>query len=607
MRTLPGGHGSRNSERHGVAAAASTALDACTDLWSVIMSQPIRPRLALRPHRAIRRLGGWSTAASLALSLSACIPPPPEFPGEQPLDPADAGPDGQLVNPMDNHPPAEPADGQCPVLIHNGCTDVLGPPGATVIARAEQLLAAPGDYHLVSVLPPTGGFSGTAREQIADTTRVVVDEINRQGAFRALDGRSFAVLVCSDGAADPQAGAAAAHHAIDCGARLLVGGDESTAAINLYQSVARDRGVPLISPGAITPTIADIRTLVGNAPNDHLLWRVKVPADVTARAVGQLIDAVDRHRSIKLLYRRDDPYGVATSRIIGRILCAGEDDCVDGRAPDDRAVEATAYDAPPGAELTAEIVERVADPRIDLIVHLNSSIEDSLDLFNGMAEAGAEAEVIALEGVRSSLALDLFLLQGDSAERLSVICRTLGISGGQRGAGWPAWQSLIELNSDLRADELYPPTPHFADALIIGAFALAAATIHEDEHAAHWLRVRDGLRRVSDPEGPVIGPDQWAEGIDQLAQAGGAGTINYQGITGTIDLDPETNDVTDRQTEGWYYVLGQGREDRQIGALPAPLTNHEGRLNLDVLGALTRAPESLCGPYPFGPLRGDIE
>lgn len=496
----------------------------------------------------------------------------------------------------------EPEPEICVELLENGCTEIYGANGDTTAEREADYLTNRDAYVLVSVHPPHGGFGGTALDQIKEATRVIVDDVNEQGSFSQINGKRLAVLICNDGAAQLEVGVEAANHAIDCGAKALIGAYDSGPTIELYREVARERNVPIISPGAITPAIPDIRTSVGSEDNDNLLWRVKVPGDVTARSVGSLVKTLRRHRNIKVLYRDSDPYGVKMFEALERAMCNNTDFCSGQMAgPDTADVEPVAYSQPIGMDLRMEIAGRVADPEIDLIITLNSALEDLLDLLNGVTDANPVADIITVEGARSTLAMDLFLSGGVTPERLDVICRILGVSSGTIGAGRPNWLSFLELYSDVSGDDLFAPTPPFADAMFVTAFAIAAAASADPAGEVTTEGIQAGLELVSDKGGPTILPHQWAEGLAAMnGDMGGVSTINFEGASGAVDLDGSTNDVTDQRTEAWQYALLDGeRDSRAVETLANPLTDVDGMLNPSILDGLVRPMASVCQPHPY--------
>lgn len=557
------------------------------------------------------RIGLWAGIAWLAAGCSLSL----DFSGDCLTDDGCAARGGNFVcqsgtcviddspqtdmGPTVDMSPPEPE--RCAELLANGCTEIYGTNGANTAERAADYLSNRDAYVLVAVHPPHGGFGGTALDQIKESIRVIVEDVNEQGGYSQINGRNLAVLICNDGAAQLEVGVTAANHAIECGAKALVGAYDSGPTIELYREVARERNVPIISPGAITPAIPDIRTSVGSEDNDNLLWRVKVPGDVTAKAVGSMVKTLRKHRNIKILYRDNDPYGVKMDEALERAMCNNTDFCSGRGAGDDTAdVEHVAYTQPIGTDLLQEVQGRLEDPEIDLIITLNSALEDLLDLLNGVTAANPVADIITVEGARSTLAMDLFLSGGVTPERLDVICRIMGVSSGTIGDGRPNWLSFLELYSDVTGDDLFAPTPPFADAMFVTSFAIAAAALADPGGEVTTEGIQSGLERVADVAAPQILPHQWSEGLEHLREMDNLGTINYEGASGAIDLDPVSNDVQNQRTEAWQYILADGeRASRTVATLPGALTDDAGALDLTILEGLGRSMASVCQPHPY--------
>lgn len=465
----------------------------------------------------------------------------------------------------------------CVELLSNGCDDIYGPLESNSSSTVEQRVAAylqdPGAYELISVHSPRSGFAASGQEIIEAAARVAIEDINKSGAFQEVEtnGRKLAALVCDDGSGDVESGIAAARHAVECGAKAIIATQDSAPTVSIYTDVARALNVPVVSPGAISPAIPDIRTTVGQTENDDLLWRVRVPGNTTGRAVAASLKALrsdlvaagagDQLSSVVVFYRSGEQYGEAMFETFDGELCRGS-------FCEEVSVTAFAYDKPYG--VLKDDIEAFLDDHgeVDLVVTLTAELFDLLDVLNGTAAAypdeATAPDVLMVEGARSSLAVPTFVAGNQT--RIPLACRAAGVSGASEGSKYETWLSLfrtaavpyLTLGAGESVDsKLVAPTPAYHDAVTLTAFAMAAAALRHPEGVIDTPGLIGGLKRLSDTQAPTetapIG--SWDSGVAVLAANQGGGTMNYDGASGPIDLDPQSNDVRNGLTDLWRYVL----------------------------------------------------
>lgn len=464
----------------------------------------------------------------------------------------------------------------CEVLLEAGCDDIYGPleddPGSTVEERVAAYQANPDGFVLVSVHTPRSGFASTGREIIEAAVRVAVEDINRGRAFLDIDGtgRKLAAVVCNDGSGGAEAtGVEAARHAVECGAKAIIATQDTEPTLAIYTEVARTLNVPIVSPGAISPAIPDIRTTVGQTENDDLLWRVRVPGGTTGRAVAAALKArrtelvsagaggqLDR---VVVFHRSGEQYGDKMYEVFDGELCRGS-------FCEDVTVISYAYEKLFG-ELKGEIADFLADQGdVDLVVTLTSELFDLLDVLTGTAAAfpdeASAPDVLMVEGARSSIAVPTFVA-GD-ATRLPLACRAVGVSGASEGNSFANWLSILKTQGEQYVtltegqtfeSRLVAPTAAYNDAVFMTAYAMAAAALRSADGQIDTPGIIGGLKRLSDTRANTVPPFNWAAGLDLLRQNQGGGTMNYEGASGPIDLDAQSNDVRNALTDLWQYGL----------------------------------------------------
>ncbi|MCA9537717.1 MAG: hypothetical protein KC620_02440 [Myxococcales bacterium] len=478
----------------------------------------------------------------------------------------------------------------CPVLLSEGCDDIFGPPGDDEDERAAAFKANPEAYVLMGVMTPSRGVVGTlARPGILRSTSVTIDAINHDGAFNGVqDGVTLGLagLICDDGDDAPAQGLTAAQHAIDCGAKMIIGAVNSDATLNLYQNIAAEDDIVMVAPGAQSPYLSNIdnrRIIEGGPPS--LLWRTQVPSEVSAEAGAKLVQEAnrrhtngqgaqeDRYQKVLVVYNNDDLWGKYTGQRVTNVLCGGAASCplVEER---DYVVQGVP------ADLETTVAPDLADRGADIIV-FTVDIEELLYLVNGLADADYAGDVITIEGARSSTALAAVL--GTSPDRkvkrTALLCRTTGISSGKRNGSeedvstvYGTWVKAMN-DAGAGAGDLVVPASVMSDALFMGAFAIAK-TLIEGRGLTAGNIVGFGISRLSDTNANTVSAFSWSNGITQLKAAD---SINYRGSSGDLDLDEETAAPSSRISEIWQYQMQATPSVHEIGNL----TDAAGTLNTE--------------------------
>lgn len=493
----------------------------------------------------------------------------------------------------------------CPEPLANGCDDLYGPlegdPESTIAARRAAWLADRDAYELIAVHTPRGGFAVAGKTSIEAAVRVAVEDINASGAFADIEGngRKLAALICDDAAGSIESGILAARHAVACGAKALVATDDSEATRQLYLQVARPAHIPVIAPGAASAAVGAARTLGGTAPDDGLLWRVRVPGEVTARATAAAIRGIDHHRNVAVFYRASarnpvtdalepDPEGPALWQAFERELCQ-DDFCQRANVTGHGITE-------PSSFVTSAVATSLRDRfALDLVVTLTPDLSDLLAVVTGVAVVAAETghlpEIIQVDGARSAQFGPIFLAsfansQIDRSHGIELLCNMVGISASSVGDAYAQWfasfQARAEFYPDFPAGGAFAPllvaaTPRYFDAVSLTAYAMAAAALAAPDGQINTAGIIDGLGRLADYTRDRVPPFEWQAGITALrtpAPGGGPSTMNYEGASGPVDLDPLTGDLRDQHIDLWQYRI----EDRN-GDIATPVRTVQSLLS----------------------------
>lgn len=516
--------------------------------------------------------------------------------------------------------------GTCPEPLSNGCDDIYGPlegdTESTAQSRLAAYLANRAGYELISVHTPRGGFAVAGKTIIEAAVRVAVEDVNSSRAFADIagNGRKLAALICDDGSGAINNGVEAARHAVACGAKAIVATQDSEPTKQIYLQVARTESVPIIAPGALSPSFPAVRTSGGTQANDELLWRVRVPGSVTARATAAAIKGIDRHRNVVVFYRAGaegelNPEGPALWEEFEGELCRGS-------FCDDASVRN--YPFTQSSSLVAPEIATFLRPlgNVDLVVTLVSDLNDLLAVATGVAivadERGSTPEFIQVEGARSAQAPPIVFASLANAmvardDGLALLCRMAGVSSASNGESYSDWLTKFGTRAgpylglapgDPIAPLLVAPTPAYFDAVMITAYGMAAAALSAPDGQVTTPGLIGGLKRLSDTGKAKVPPFDWTSGLDALRTA--SRTMNYDGASGPVDLDQATGDVRNQLTDLWRYSLGSAMaaSDYSVHTVPGPLsdgTAGSGNIEVDLtrLDLLARTADPVCVPHPY--------
>ncbi|MCY4615874.1 MAG: ABC transporter substrate-binding protein, partial [Chloroflexi bacterium] len=160
---------------------------------------------------------------------------------------------------------------------------------ATLVVAASMLAAACGDDEgeqlRIGVLVDFSGPLAEFSEPTMSAIELAVLHINEAGGVNGRD----VVLVTGDTRVDPTQGVEEARRLIDVeGVHAIVGPLSSTVTLAVVSSVAREAGIPMISPSATSPALSTandngylFRTTISDAAQGAVLARLAAEEGLT--------------------------------------------------------------------------------------------------------------------------------------------------------------------------------------------------------------------------------------------------------------------------------------------------------------------------------------
>ena len=387
---------------------------------------------------------------------------------------------------------------------------------ATLVLAATMLAAACGDDEgeqlrigvLVDFSGPLAEFSDPTMSAI----ELAVLHVNEAGGVNGRD----VVLVTGDTRVDPTQGVEEARRLIDVeGVHAIVGPLSSTVTLAVVSSVAREAGIPVISPSATSPALS-------TANDNGYLFRTTI-SDAAQGAVLAGLATDEGLTNVGVLFR-DDAYGQGLADTFAEAF--------------DGDVAAVAYAAKGQSSYLAEL-QQAAAGGADVLVAIAFPEEAQVFLREAI-EQELFARFLFVDGTRSQE-----LIEAIGAEHLD------GSRGTAPGSG-PANPASDEWDAAYLAEYGALPAVPFVreayDAVI--AIALAAQAAGSTDGAA----IRDQLTSIATPGGATVFPGP--PGVRAALDAAGRGDdINYEGAATTVDWD-DVGDVTSGYIEIWEYRDG---------------------------------------------------
>jgi len=421
-------------------------------------------------------------------------------------------------------------------------------------------------------MTPRRGPALSSRRSIEAAAIAAIGDINLNGG---IDGRPLVGLLCDDGAGNPAKGIASARHLVSLGAQAMVGPVDTEPTLEIYAEVALPSGVLIVSPGAPSPGVVAAREDLESSDRNGLLWRIRTSSEVTAGAVADwmLSEGVE---SAVVAYRQDD-WGLETEKVLSRRLCELGGPC--GRTY--RGLGFTPNDP----DLADPVAAALAEEPPDVMVIIADAL-DQLYLFNAAADVGF-SETIAIEGERSGFAVSTFIGDAPTVGQLRVMCRALGTTGGELQAGpiYDEWRRTFEARPEHEGVDIVAHAPLVSDAVFVTAFGMARVAYQGG--TIDGVSIAGALTQLSEGASTPTSGLGWVAGQAKLASGQ---PVDLVGASGTLDFDPETNDVRSRAVALWRYNLDLG-----VPETVGQLYDADGRYTSPDFGGLLI--DQTCAPY----------
>ncbi len=407
------------------------------------------------------------------------------------------------------------------------------------------------DAFVIGVLLPLSGPEAGFGQPLFNAINIARSDFNSIGG---VDGREVALLACDTQGQDGLA-MEGAEHLVDVGVQAIIGPDYSSQTIDIANSLTIDEEVVLVSPSATAAAV----------PSDPFVWRTVAPDTVQGEALGRIIQYILDERphyagledgdfpetsSLTLLRRSDDPYAQGLREAVTTQLdsdLSGDSDRFSVRAYANEAAGQT----PDYPEVAADVVAATDEDGFG---------PDVIGII-GAAEAWQIADFLTDEFDNDPLFV--FADAARNTQRAgeasdSLIGRIWGTAPQNVGD-----RDYTPYNSfRFRYMESFPGddpndlqfVANAYDALYI--LALAAAAEGFDGPS-----IADGLRRLSDPDGPSFSPNP-GDAQSAMSTLQGGQDINFRGASGELNFD-DTGSPQASPTVLWCFD-GQGLPEEGI-------------------------------------------
>lgn len=369
---------------------------------------------------------------------------------------------------------------------------------------------------------------------------LAADQLN--AAATTVLGGPIMEIVTEDSATNPSIGVDRARKLINTdGVIAIVGALSSGVTVAVAESVTIPSQVVQISPASTSPLVAmlpDAEDFIYRSVSSDALQGVVL----AQLARGEIVAGVSFDRAAVLYV--NNPYGQGLSEAFAAAFTArgGTITATVGHPEEPQPTYASILD-----QLLA------GDPQVVIAASYpgNATVfmQEARDLYGF-------TNWLLTDGTKS---LDIVTAMGAASVE--------GLYGTAPGAD-PAWEGYVRFSDAYEA--AYgerPPLPYIDtayDATAVIGLAMAKAII--DGVPVTSANVRDRLREVANPDGEVVGVNDFEEAL-RLLQIGAA--INYTGAAGEVDFDDLGDVVT--PVEVWQYVGGEivSVEVRTADMIPA--------------------------------------
>ncbi len=387
------------------------------------------------------------------------------------------------------------------------------------------------DVILLGALLPATGELGAYGPPIDRAVELAGSEINQVGGVL---GRDIAVISC-DTATDPEAAKQGAAHLADVvGVPAIIGAAASSITIEVFNKVAKERGVLMVSPASTSPALTDLQ-------DGGLMWRTAPTDAIQGEAIANYLMSNKKFRSIAVIFR-DDAYGAGLRDAIHARLCLDE-------TSEFSCTESSFFSRSYGKDTeTFDQSEALVDLKTfdpDVIV-LIAFLEDGTAFVNlAAAPEFGFTRFIFTDGTKSD---ELIGAVPDVA-----LCRAIGTNPAS-----PSGTSYQSFAVRYEGKWKKPPGAFNAnayDAMYLLGYAIAAADLPPAELTGAALA--GGLERLSAGVEVKVGAGDFNLQTGLLSGDPEA-TIDLIGASGDLSFDNDTGEAP-ANIEAWYFDLDAGK------------------------------------------------
>jgi branched-chain amino acid transport system substrate-binding protein len=388
--------------------------------------------------------------------------------------------------------------------------------GALTLAQLGILAQQQPPILIGAVIPLSGALASFGpRFQVA--AQLALDEVNKAGGVL---GRRVELIV-RDSGTNPQQGVQAATDLINVNKVQVIFGAAASGVTIPISSVTVPAKVVLISPSATSPAITNLK-------DDDFVFRTAPPDTLQGIVLAALARFFRRYTRIAII-ARNDAYGAGLADVTKNVF-----ERLGGKA------NVVLYETNV-TDFSAQISAATRDnpEAISLI-----TFDEGEALITQMVRAGVTNFDLLVDGNKNQDLIDRLVKSIGTAPLEGKVGTAPALAP---GAGGDAFAKAYRqrLNEDP-----FVFTPHSFDALAIVCLAIQKAGEY------NGVKIRDNLRFVANPPGKVFTVGQLG---DALAAIKAGEDVNYEGASGSVDLDAAGEPVG--PVGIWRIVNGRIQDD----------------------------------------------
>jgi ABC-type branched-subunit amino acid transport system substrate-binding protein len=347
--------------------------------------------------------------------------------------------------------------------------------------------------------------------------QLALDEVNKAGGVL---GRRVELIV-RDSGTNPQQGVQAATDLINVNKVQVIFGAAASGVTIPISSVTVPAKVVLISPSATSPAITNLK-------DDDFVFRTAPPDTLQGIVLAALARFFRRYTRIAII-ARNDAYGAGLADVTKNVF-----ERLGGKA------NVVLYETNV-TDFSAQISSATRDnpEAISLI-----TFDEGEALITQMVRAGVTNFDLLVDGNKNQDLIDRLVRSIGAAPLNGKVGTAPALAPGAGGDVF-AKAYRQRLNEDP-----FVFTPHSFDALAIVCLAIQKAGEY------NGVKIRDNLRFVANPPGKVFTVGQLG---DALAAIKAGEDVNYEGASGSVDLDAAGEPVG--PVGIWRIVNGRIQDD----------------------------------------------